>query len=274
MDYELIDAGNSKKLERFGQVYLIRPEVNAYFKPGQSMRDWYQKAHFEFHEHSDKKGQWEQLQNIDFGQWVFDSTLGFKMNLSLSRFKHVGVFPEQYRHWKYIQQNIKQQDQFLNLFAYTGAASLAAAVNNAKVTHVDSVKRVITDARSNMQLSQISDIRWIADDAFTFIKREKKRGRSYQGMIIDPPSFGIGKNKKRWKLKDQLPELLKTAYQCLDKNGFMIMNIYSDAIKVEELKMLAQEIITKHSISVFPLEQKSKTGKRLLHNEVLQITPK
>lgn len=271
MNYELIDAGGGKKLERFGEVILIRPEVNAYFQSEIPFKEWNKKAHFEFIEGRGQKGVWKQLKPIDTSQWTFDPDLGFQMQLSQTQFKHVGVFPEQIVHWKFIQENLNPGDQFLNLFAYTGAASLAAKSIGAEVTHVDSVKQVVTWARQNMELSALNDIRWIVDDAFTFAKREVKRGNKYNGIIMDPPAFGIGKNKKRWQLENKVEELLRTAMFCLEPNGFLIMNTYSPRIQKSDLVQLGKKIIKNRQFSVFPLVQETTTGKFIEHNLVLKI---
>lgn len=274
MNYQLLDAGHSKKLEKFGAYTLIRPEVNAFFKSQSTTKIWMDQADYEFEEKPGQKGFWKIINNEIQQPWIFDSGLGFIMQLELSQFKHIGVFPEQFHHWKTIQKRIKKDQKFLNLFAYTGAASLAAKVKGADVTHVDSVKRVITTARKNMELSNLQDIRWIADDAFTFIKREAKRNKKYHGMIIDPPAYGIGKNKKRWKIDELLESLCEHAYQCLHKTGFMIINIYASSIKTEELKALARKIFVKHHCEVYPLFQKLEKNQKLLHNRVIQVMPK
>ena len=164
-------------------------------------------------------------------------------NLSLTSFKHVGIFPEQAANWDYIIENIKkvkgEQARFLNLFAYTGGASIAAKAAGADVTHVDSVKQVVSWSRQNMESSGLTDIRWVVEDALKFVKREVKRGKTYHGIILDPPAYGIGANGERWQLEQQINEMLGDVNQILDKKQhFLILNVYSlglSALLVEGL---------------------------------------
>ncbi len=155
-----------------------------------------------------------------------------KLRLALTSFKHVGVFPEQAVNWDFISSSIKKvkksNPRFLNLFAYTGAASLAAKAAGADTTHVDSIKQVVTWANENQQHSGLSDIRWVVEDAMKFVKRELRRGSVYQGIIMDPPAYGHGANGESWKLEKQLNELVKDVLQLLDpEEHFLILNTYS-----------------------------------------------
>lgn len=156
----------------------------------------------------------------------------FKLRLALTSFKHVGVFPEQAVNWDYISASLKKvpvdKPKFLNLFAYTGAASLAAKSAGADVTHVDSVKQVVSWANENQQLSGLKDIRWVVEDALKFVKREKRRGNKYHGIIMDPPAYGHGAGGESWKLEKQLNELISDAIHLLDDNHhFLLLNTYS-----------------------------------------------
>lgn len=158
------------------------------------------------------------------------SSLSFR--LALTSFKHVGIFPEQACNWDYIAESISslktEQPKVLNLFAYTGGASLAAKAAGADTIHLDSVKQVVTWARENMELSKLSDIRWVVEDALTFVKREVKRGKKYQGIILDPPAYGHGTDGERWKLEDSINEMMKLAKSLLDEQEhFLILNTYS-----------------------------------------------
>jgi 23S rRNA (cytosine1962-C5)-methyltransferase len=154
--------------------------------------------------------------------------------LALTSFKHVGIFPEQAVNWNYIYQSITEikktvaAPKFLNLFAYTGGASLAAKAAGADVTHVDSIKQVVTWARENMDLSKLENIRWVVEDAMKFVKREVKRGNKYNGIILDPPAYGHGPDGEKWKLEDNINEMMKLVLQLLDdEKCFVILNAYS-----------------------------------------------
>ena len=152
--------------------------------------------------------------------------------LSLTAFKHVGIFPEQKVNWDYIYESVRmlnaQQPKVLNLFAYTGGASLAAKAAGADIMHLDSVKQVVTWAKENMELSGLRDIRWVVEDALTFVKREVKRGKKYNGIILDPPAYGHGTDGERWKLEDNIDEMMKQVMTLLDEEEcFLVLNTYS-----------------------------------------------
>jgi 23S rRNA (cytosine1962-C5)-methyltransferase len=171
-------------------------------------------------------------------QWVIEYAIRaleekkIRLRLGLTAFKHVGVFPEQAVNWEYIAGAISamktKQPRFLNLFAYTGAASLAACAAGAETYHVDSIKQVVTWSRENMEKSQLSDIRWVVEDALKFVKREQKRGNKYNGIILDPPAYGHGPNGEKWKLEELINEMMQTVLALLDdKEHFLILNAYS-----------------------------------------------
>jgi 23S rRNA (cytosine1962-C5)-methyltransferase len=150
----------------------------------------------------------------------------------MTSFKHVGIFPEQAVNWDYISSSVKKmktpQPKVLNLFAYTGGASLAARSAGADTLHLDSIKQVVTWARENMELSQLTDIRWVVEDALTFVRREVKRGKKYQGIILDPPAYGHGPTGESWKLEEMISEMMQHVFQLLDeKEHFMVLNAYS-----------------------------------------------
>jgi len=153
--------------------------------------------------------------------------------LGLTSFKHVGIFPEQAENWNYLyhglqKMGIDQPPVVLNLFAYTGGASLAAKAAGADVVHVDSVKPVVSWARQNMEASQLDNIRWTIEDALKFVRKEAKRGRKYQGIILDPPAYGRGPEGEKWLLEKNLPELLEHCGQILDQeHHLLILNLYS-----------------------------------------------
>ncbi len=233
--YELIDAGNGEKLERFGQVITRRPEPQALWDKLLSEKEWQQLAHVSFVQKGSHNGEWRKHKPIG-DKWQIQyahEKLDIKFNLSLTSFKHIGIFPEQALNWDFIFNNVKsmklsEAPKVLNLFAYTGGASLAAKAAGADVTHVDSIKQVISWSRENMESSNLNDIRWVVEDALKFVKREAKRGKKYNGIILDPPAYGIGANGERWKLDENINEILKEIAQILEpKHNFLILNMYS-----------------------------------------------
>lgn len=233
-DYSLIDCGNFEKLERFGKFVLRRPEPQAVWSPVLSPKEWQDKADVTFVASSSHKGTWETKKNFK-EPWFIDykyrsKKIGFR--LALTAFKHVGVFPEQAENWDYIIKTLEEmpgsQPKVLNLFAYTGGASLAAKAAGADVVHVDSVKQVISWARENMEYSGLKDIRWTVEDAVKFVEREIKRGHTYQGVILDPPAYGLGTSGERWKLEEQINDLLQKVRKLLDPGRhFVVLNTYS-----------------------------------------------
>lgn len=233
-DYELIDSGNFEKLERFGQYITIRPEPQAVWDPVMQMKEWEKMAHVKFKPKSGSTGDWIKLKSMP-DRWHISyktENINIKFRLGLTSFKHVGVFPEQAVNWDYSANAIRtmkvEQPKVLNLFAYTGGASLAAKSAGADVTHVDSIKQVVTWANENQELSGLKDIRWVVEDALKFVKREVKRGKKYNGIILDPPAYGHGPNGEKWKLEDNINEILKdVAALADDKNFFLILNTYS-----------------------------------------------
>jgi 23S rRNA (cytosine1962-C5)-methyltransferase len=242
-DYQLIDCGNFEKLERFGDYTLIRPEPQAVWFPKLSRETWLKAAHAQFQREKQKtsyragtseNGGWSILKKMP-ASWVVNCPLpqgGFKMKLSMTSFGHIGMFPEQASNWAYIYNSVKsmsvQKTRILNLFAYTGGATFAANAAGADVTHLDAVKPVVNWSRENMELSGQKDIRWIVDDALKFLHREVKRGKTYHGIILDPPAYGRGPTGEKWVLEEGINELLKLCSQILEKNNnFLILNLYS-----------------------------------------------
>ena len=231
VDYELLDCGDLEKLERFGNVILRRPEPQALWSKQWSENEWKKQTSVRFVQKGSHSGEW-QKSKPQADKWQIDyhhNQLKLKFNLSLTSFKHVGIFPEQALNWDFIYQHCKQlnQPKVLNLFAYTGGASLAAKAAGADVTHVDSIKQVVSWSRENMESSGFKDIRWVVEDALKFVKREVKRGKKYNGIILDPPAYGIGTNGERWKLEDSINEILKDIANLLDETHFLILNVYS-----------------------------------------------
>ncbi len=235
-DYELIDAGGFEKLERFGAYTLIRPEPQAVWNKSLSDAEWNDRADaiFARDKNAQEKGQWKLKSRIPerWNMAYATPLLDLRAKLTLSSFKHVGIFPEQAVNWDFIAERLNalsaEKPTVLNLFAYTGMASLAAKAHGADVTHVDAVKPVINWSRENMELSGLDNIRWVVEDAMKFVKREVRRGKKYSGIILDPPAYGRGPNGEKWLLEEQINELIGLCAELLmDKSHFFIINLYS-----------------------------------------------
>ncbi|WP_207532210.1 class I SAM-dependent methyltransferase [Desertivirga arenae] len=234
-DYELIDCGNFEKLERFGNLILIRPEPQAVWDKQLPESEWQKQHHIKFKGRSATSGEWVKKNPKSPDRWHIsyeNNNIAIKLRLGLTSFKHVGLFPEQAVNWDYISDSVTRfknpEPKVLNLFAYTGGASVVARAAGADTTHVDSIKQVVTWANENQELSGLKDIRWVVEDALKFVKRELKRGKKYNGIILDPPAYGHGPNGEKWKLEDHILEMMKEVTQLLDeKEHFLILNTYS-----------------------------------------------
>ena len=249
-DYELLDSGNFEKLERFGKQITIRPEPQAVWSPVLPMKEWEKLAHVKFVPKSSSSGDWQKLKRDALERWTISYGLpdgkSISLRLGLTSFKHVGVFPEQAVNWDFIYSSIREmktpKPKFLNLFAYTGGATLAARAAGADTTHVDSIKQVVTWANENMQLSNLDNIRWMVDDALKFVKKEQRRGNFYNGIILDPPAYGHGPNGEKWKLEENINEMVHSVVQLLDPNEhFLILNAYSLGFSALILENLFRE---------------------------------
>lgn len=262
-DYELLDAGDGKKLERFGEYVLIRPESKAYFKPILPFDKWLLQADAEFLEENGKKGFWKFKQkSIPEKGWQIDYN-GVKIILKTSVFKHIGVFPEQEVNWHKLESMLQPGQKVLNLFSYTGMTSLIAAKKGANTFHVDASSSVVQWASENAKLNNTEGIHWVVEDALTFLKKEVKRGRKYDWITMDPPAFGIGPKNKRWKIEKLLPELLQNASKALQPSGFLILNTYSPKINEKVLEELILEYFPNKNYQIKTLSMVSKTGKIL-----------
>lgn len=230
-DYELLDSGAGQKLERYGPYRLIRPEAEAVWQPALPEREW-QKAHAIFRPGAEELGgHWEFLQKMP-ERWQMEYQ-GMRFWAATSASRHLGVFPEQGAHWDWVDGRIRAAGrplQVLNLFGYTGLASLAAARAGARVTHLDASRKVVTWARENQQISDISEqsIRWIVDDALKFVQREARRGSHYDGLILDPPKFGRGPKGEVWEFYKLIPNLLQACRQILaPQPDFVVLTAYA-----------------------------------------------
>lgn len=243
-DYELLDSGRGAKLERFGEYVLARPEPKALWDKSMSDAEWNRLAHTRFTPGAgfgkagkEDSGTWERFRNMPDQWWIrYNGGPKFSLRLGLTSFKHVGVFPEQAANWDYIFRQTSDiaaktgsRPKVLNLFAYTGAASLAAKCAGADVTHLDSVRQVVTWAHGNQDSSGLDGIRWVVEDAMKFAGREARRGNLYQGIILDPPAYGHGPDGEKWKLDECLFDMMKTVGKILaPENSFLVLNLYSN----------------------------------------------
>lgn len=253
-DYELIDSGDFEKLERFGKYITRRPEPQAIWQKSLSEDEWRRMATASFRREggSEERGRWS-LSPQQPEQWRISQRVGDKritLRLGLTSFKHVGVFPEQAENWNFIFESVKglqkggiQCPKVLNMFAYTGGASLAAAVAGAEVTHVDSVKQCISWARENMEESRIEGIRWVVEDALKFARREVKRGHRYEGIILDPPAYGRGPEGEKWVLEQNIAEMLSLCAELLQEGGFLVLNLYSMGLSALLAKSAVNQLI-------------------------------
>ena len=246
-DYELLDSGAGRKLERYGPHRVVRPEPQCLWRPQLSHADW-DAAEAAF----DPEGE------EDAGHWRFSRPLDVRWPLAwggvrffgrFTSFRHLGFFPEQAANWAFVDEAVRTAGpgaQILNLFGYTGVASLVAAAAGASVTHLDASKRAIGWARENAELAGLADrpVRWICEDARRYVQREARRGSRYDGVILDPPKYGRGPNGEVWRIYEDLPGLLATCAELLsDKARFLIANVYAERISGLAVASLMREAL-------------------------------
>lgn len=274
-DYELLDSGNGEKLERFGTgnsgYTLSRPDPRALWEKSLDESTWHQ-ADAVFKRTDAKSGQWH-IQKNPPEQWrISYNSLTF--SLKPTEFKHVGVFPEQAVNWNWLSTVIHERPlKVLNLFAYTGGATMAAIVAGARVTHVDAARSTIAWAKENFAASKLSNssVRWIEDDAYKFVVRETNRGQTYDGIIMDPPRFGRGSKGELWKLEDHLPGLLQAIKKILSPNpAFLLLNAYTADLSSIVLQNMMQQMTQSLGGTVVSgeLALKESHANRLLPNGI------
>jgi 23S rRNA (cytosine1962-C5)-methyltransferase len=252
-EYTLIDCGGKEKLERMGGQILIRPEPQALWLPRLPREEWMKQAHWRFEQQGAHGGQWIPLKKKESkSEWEIEyrtAALNLRFRLALTSFKHVGIFPEQADNWEFVVRSIKAHKKpakVLNLFAYTGGASLAARQAGADVVHLDSVRQVIDWACENMTLSRLDGIRWVLEDARKFVTRERRRGNRYTGVLLDPPAYGLGPSGERWKLEDQIQSLMEDIRSILDPEvHFLLLNAYSLGLSPLVLRNLLSDAYPK-----------------------------
>lgn len=246
-DYSIIDTTDGEKLEKWGDVTLIRPDPQIIWKSEHKTQLW-NRADAHYHRSAQGGGAWDYKKKIP-ESWNIDYD-GLKFNIRPTGFKHTGLFPEQAVNWDFMAEKIKNAGRpinVLNLFAYTGGATLACAKAGASVTHVDASKGMVSWARDNAASSQLSDkpIRWIVDDCEKFVAREIRRGKFYDAIIMDPPSYGRGPNGEVWKLEDSIYDLVKLCVGALSDNPlFFLLNSYTTGLSPSVMAYLLGEEIT------------------------------
>ncbi len=230
-DFEIIDTSLGMKLERWNSIYLLRPDPQIMWDNGNLEKRYKDKIHSIYYRSSTGGGHWEDVKKVP-DSWIV-SYRDMKFNIKKMGFKHTGLFPEQAYNWNYMRDKISSSQRevnVLNLFAYTGGATIACMMANAHVTHVDSSRGMVDWAKENVKINKLDEtkIRYIVDDVLKFVKREIRRGHKYDAIIMDPPSFGRGANGETWVIEKNLYELLELCQELLSDNPlFMLVNSYS-----------------------------------------------
>lgn len=247
-DYELIDADAGERLERWKNIILIRPDPQIIWSGSRKNPLW-KNAYAVYHRSASGGGYWEALKKVpDVWSVKYE---GLTFNLKPMGFKHTGLFPEQAVNWSLARELIEKEDRqlsVLNLFAYTGAATLACLKAGAKVTHVDASKGMVQWAKENAAASGLKEapVRWLVDDCLKFVKREIRRGNTYDAIIMDPPSYGRGPNGEVWKLEQQLAELLEETGKLLSDNAvFFFLNSYTGGLSPSILNYMVSRYVVK-----------------------------
>jgi 23S rRNA (cytosine1962-C5)-methyltransferase len=271
-EYELLDSGGNRKLERFGNVTLVRPEAQAKWSGRLPMKRW-----------EEADGEFVKTKSGENGEWRFRAAVPQHWEMSRGQLRfwvqpapsgHVGVFPDQVSHWDWIMESIgRRRVRMLSLFGHTGLATLAASATGAEVTHVDASRQAVGWARENQALSGLSDrpVRWIVEDALTFVRREARRGNRYEAMMIDPPRFGRGPKGEIWKLEESLPELLRACGEVLSKSAvFVVLNVYVTLVTQGRVEHEAQrmakwvgEMVPEMKITAGELGLEDRGGRRI-----------
>lgn len=260
-DFELLDSGDFEKFERLGDVTMVRPEPQALWKPA-GVQGW-SEANLVY-SRKGKEGEWQGRKNVPESWGVVWEDL--KFHVRPTSFKHTGLFPEQASNWKYLRQTLKPGMKVLNLFGYTGGATLAAASVGAEVTHCDASKPVVTWGRENLELSGLADkkVRWIVDDTVKFVAREIRRGSTYDAILMDPPAFGRGPEGEVWQFENHLPQLLDDCAQILNKeSGLLLVNAYSlgfPALAIENMVKTAVPFAQKFDSVELTLKESTARG--------------
>ena len=259
-DYELLDSGDGRKLERFGRYVLARPCSQAMWRPVKSPAEW-SRADASFDREDGNR--WHGRSNLP-KEWRIE-TAGIRFKLGGTDFGHLGIFPEQRAQWKWIRKQVEGRGlKVLNLFAYSGGSTMAAALGGAETCHLDASKGMVEWARDNAALNGLSDkpIRWIVDDAHKFMKREIRRGHRYDAIILDPPSFGRGAGGEMYKIERDLKDTLGLVKELLsDKPAFVLFSSHTPGLS----QIVAENILSQ----LFP-SARLESGEMLLEGSSLQ----
>ncbi len=240
-DYELIDCSDGERLERWGDIILIRPDPQIIWSSKKKNPLW-KNAHARYHRSNKGGGHWEMYKKVPQSWSIRFKNLTF--NVKPMGFKHTGVFPEQAVNWEWVQDRIKAENRplnILNLFGYTGCATLAAMDAGAKVCHVDASKGMVNWAKENAQSSKLADkpVRWLVDDCVKFVNREVRRGNKYDGIIMDPPSYGRGPGGEVWKIEEQIYSFIELCIKVMSDNpSFLILNSYTTGLSPAVMEYL------------------------------------
>ncbi len=278
-DYELLDSGDGQKLERFGKYIFSRPESQAMWSRALPASEW-NNAHAVFQPSGEESGgHWDFKKKVD-EKWIMSYPLPQLSEIKFSAMttpgRHLGVFPEVASHWDFMADTVRKagrQPNILNLFGYTGLASLAAAAAGASVTHVDASKKSVSWARENQELSGLKEkpIRWVVEDAIKYVQREEKRGVKYDGIILDPPKFGRGPKGEIWEVYKSLPNLLDMCRACLSNNPlFVIVTVYAVRASAIHVAQAVDEMMKKYKgeTDSGELVTREKSANRLLSQAV------
>lgn len=272
-EYELIDSGHERKFEKFGKYTLVRPENQALWRPSLQEAEW-NRADAVLTKAPERRGEWKIMSKLP-KSWIMPYQ-DFKLQIKLTPFGHVGVFPEQTEHWSWIKYQIEKAKRplnVLNLFGYTGGSTLAAAAAGASVTHVDASKPSVAWASENAELSKLKDrpIRWIVDDAIKFVAREARRNAKYDAIIMDPPKFGRGPDGEMWQFERSFIELLKHCRRVISANPqFIIITAYAIPISSLTLENMMHDFMNGYNgdVESGELTLRETTGKRLLSTSI------
>lgn len=241
-DYGLVDSGGGRKLERYGPYRFIRPEPQALWGPA---ADWAADGEFVGGSDEDGGGRWQLTDRVP-PRWDL-SRGSVRFHAMNTPFRHLGFFPDMGAQWDFMRARMAAGRSFLNVFGYTGLASLIAAEAGATVTHVDASKKAVAAARENAALSGLGEapVRWLVDDALKFLRREVRRGNRYHGLMLDPPKYGRGPDGEVWSLERDLPELMQLARQLVTDDGFVILTVYAIRMSAVALAgLMTQEFAT------------------------------
>lgn len=239
-DYGLIDSGNGKKLERYGRFRFIRPEPQAMWAPAST--DWQAQGEFVPGSDEDGGGRWEFSEPVPREGWTLKWN-EVSYTAQTTPFRHLGFFPDMAPVWSWMRERVAGVDspECMNLFGYTGVGTLAMATKGVRMVHVDASKKSVEAAKANAKLSGMADapIRWMTDDAAKFVAREVRRGRRYDGILLDPPKYGRGPEGEVWRLEEDLPKLIADCRKLLDENSrFLFLTVYAvrmSALAIGEL---------------------------------------